>query len=489
MESTYKLYLSGLIDISSSFNQCLHYVKMSCVTCCVQWTPTTLQYKCHHNQRLDQWRALPSTVSSKLEEKGQGLADLADGLTNLVDIAYPELEDMAKEQLALNHFLSQIESPHITFSARQKRPKTIDVCKVDANDALDAIEEPKLIGANVVTSLPDMMKQVRFLVDTGAAISLLNSTVWRTFSVIASLRLQPWLGARVIGVDGSRLSCYWLIKGLRFHYKDQIETVPVIQPDLSKLLRIHQDPNLKLWENGQYWYLIAIKGYGCWKVCHRSHRSLLLDPYLNPVEQASPSGCVTLLTSLSYCTAQQRAFEQFGSGVLAQCPKDGIAVDPERTAKVQHWPIPAFVKEVQQFLGLANYYHRKELLSVVSFTAHFRLYLLGHRSTLQTDHAPLTWLYGVKEPEGQVALWLEKLQELDFKIIHQPEKQMEDQELQLIINAKQFNEHITPAQEAAQSLELRWLLKIWDQFPVSNGVLYPLFLDTAQTHGSTMPAR
>ena len=40
------------------------------------------------------------------------------------------------------------------FSARQKCPKTIDVCKVDT------IEEPKPIGANAVTSLPDMMKQV-----------------------------------------------------------------------------------------------------------------------------------------------------------------------------------------------------------------------------------------------------------------------------------------------------------------------------------------
>ena len=46
------------------------------------------------------------------------------------------------------------------FSARQKRPKTIDVCKVDANDTVDAIEEPKPIGANAVTPLPDMMKQV-----------------------------------------------------------------------------------------------------------------------------------------------------------------------------------------------------------------------------------------------------------------------------------------------------------------------------------------
>ena len=39
---------------------------------------------------------------------------------------------------------------------------------------------------------------------------------------------------------------------------------------------------------------------------------------------------------------------------------------------------------------------------------------------LRTDHAPLTWLYGVKEPEDQVANWLEQLQELDFKIIHPP---------------------------------------------------------------------
>ena len=110
-------------------------------------------------------RVLPSTVSSKKkkpEEKGQVLVDLADGLTNLVDKAYPELEIMAKEQLALYHFLSQIESPHLAFSARQKCkcPKTIDICKVDPNDAVDAIEEPKPIGANAVTSLPDMMKQV-----------------------------------------------------------------------------------------------------------------------------------------------------------------------------------------------------------------------------------------------------------------------------------------------------------------------------------------
>ena len=59
-------------------------------------------------------------------------------------------------------------------------------------------------------------------------------------------------------------------------------------------------------------------------------------------------------------------------------------------------------------------------------------------------------------------------------------KHMEDQELQLIITAKQCKECIAPAQEAAQSLELHRLLQIWDQLKVSNGVLYQLFLDTAQ---------
>ena len=37
-----------------------------------------------------------------------------------------------------------------------------------------------------------------FLVDTGAAVSLLNSTVWRKLTAKASLRLEPWLGARLV---------------------------------------------------------------------------------------------------------------------------------------------------------------------------------------------------------------------------------------------------------------------------------------------------
>ena len=41
---------------------------------------------------------------------------------------------------------------------------------------------------------------------------------------------------------------------------------------------------------------------------------------------------------------------------------------------------------------------------------------------LWTDHSSLTWLYNFKEPEGQLARWLEQLEEYDFDIVHQKGK-------------------------------------------------------------------
>ena len=60
----------------------------------------------------------------------------------------------------------------------------------------------------------------------------------------------------------------------------------------------------------------------------------------------------------------------------------------------------------------------RELLAVVVFTHKFRPYLFGHQFILRTDHRSITWLRNFKEPEGQLAKWLEKLQEFDFKVVH-----------------------------------------------------------------------
>ena len=61
---------------------------------------------------------------------------------------------------------------------------------------------------------------------------------------------------------------------------------------------------------------------------------------------------------------------------------------------------------------------RRELLAVVTFTKQYRSYLTGQRFLLRTDHGSLTWLRNFKEPEGQLARWLERLEELDFNIVH-----------------------------------------------------------------------
>ena len=50
---------------------------------------------------------------------------------------------------------------------------------------------------------------------------------------------------------------------------------------------------------------------------------------------------------------------------------------------------------------------RRELLAVVHFVKVYRHYLVGRKFTLRTDHASLRWLKSFKEPEGQVARWLE----------------------------------------------------------------------------------
>ena len=55
----------------------------------------------------------------------------------------------------------------------------------------------------------------------------------------------------------------------------------------------------------------------------------------------------------------------------------------------------------------------RELLAVVYFLQHFQPYLLGRHFTLRSDHGSLTWVRNFTR-------WLEKLQEYDFTIVHQP---------------------------------------------------------------------
>jgi len=145
---------------------------------------------------------------------------------------------------------------------------------------------------------------------------------------------------------------------------------------------------------------------------------------------------------------------------------------------------------------------------------------------LRTDHGSLTWLQSFKEPEGQLARWLEKLQEYQFTIVHRQgkkhanadalsrlpctqcgreshqtvepagnvlclwsapaaaesemgndatrglrEAQLSDPGTALVLRAKERDCKPPPDLTKSQSLEARKLLQQWDQLEVHGGVL------------------
>lgn len=54
------------------------------------------------------------------------------------------------------------------------------------------------------------------------------------------------------------------------------------------------------------------------------------------------------------CSLFQRKVTYLGHVIS----KDGISIDPEKTAAVKDWPIPSTIKQVQSFLGFVGYYRR-----------------------------------------------------------------------------------------------------------------------------------
>ena len=61
---------------------------------------------------------------------------------------------------------------------------------------------------------------------------------------------------------------------------------------------------------------------------------------------------------------------------------------------------------------------RKELLAVVYFVQYFRHYLLGRDFVIRTDHSAFRWVMSFKDPQDQMARWLEVLNQYRFKIVH-----------------------------------------------------------------------
>ena len=63
---------------------------------------------------------------TRRKKKSEGWADFAEDLKLLADKAFPDLQEAARTQLAINSYLQQLDHPQVAFGVKQKRPKTID---------------------------------------------------------------------------------------------------------------------------------------------------------------------------------------------------------------------------------------------------------------------------------------------------------------------------------------------------------------------------
>ena len=79
---------------------------------------------------------------ARKKTKTEGWAEFADAVKLLCDKAYPDLEDKARERLALNLYLGQIDNPQIAFSVRQRQLQTL-VTAVCATIEMEPYLQPK----------------------------------------------------------------------------------------------------------------------------------------------------------------------------------------------------------------------------------------------------------------------------------------------------------------------------------------------------------
>ena len=63
---------------------------------------------------------------TRRKKRSESWAEFAEDLKTLADKGFPDMQETAREQLSLHVFLQQLDPPQVSFSVKQKRPKTLD---------------------------------------------------------------------------------------------------------------------------------------------------------------------------------------------------------------------------------------------------------------------------------------------------------------------------------------------------------------------------
>ena len=86
-------------------------------------TVTALQQRFDPPSRKTRYQA---ELQLRRKKRTESWADLADDLRTIAGKAYPDLSDAAKETLALNAYLAQLDNPQVAFGVKQKTPVDLD---------------------------------------------------------------------------------------------------------------------------------------------------------------------------------------------------------------------------------------------------------------------------------------------------------------------------------------------------------------------------
>lgn len=81
-------------------------------------------------------------LQARSKQCNEGWPEFADDIRLLADKAYPNLQNEAREQISLTHFLGQISNSQVAFSVKQSRPKNLDEA-VAATLEMESYANPK----------------------------------------------------------------------------------------------------------------------------------------------------------------------------------------------------------------------------------------------------------------------------------------------------------------------------------------------------------
>ncbi|CAC5379680.1 unnamed protein product [Mytilus coruscus] len=136
--------------------------------------------------------------------------------------------------------------------------------------------------------------------------------------------------------------------------------------------------------------------------------------------------------------------------------EEGISTDPDKIKAVKEWPTPTNITEksdkgLEHFVAYTSRtlskserkycVTSKELLAVVYFVKNFKPYLYGRKFTVRTDHGSLKWLLNLRNPEGQIARWIETLRSFEMQTQHRPGVQHRNADALSRIPCKQCGYH------------------------------------------------